>query len=292
VSAGPLVELRIERGGERLDRLLAAHVPDLSRRGARRLIEAGAVFLDGKRCLIASRIVQAGARVVVHPEPRAPVSELPILYEDDRVIAVDKPAGVHVNETETTARISMAHALDAYVVHRLDGDTTGVLLLAKDPATAAELSRCFRERAVEKRYIAVVRGRVSDRTIDLPIGHDPKRPRARAVRPDGRPATTRVRAISEAGELSTVAVEILTGRTHQIRVHLAHAGAPIFGDLTYGGHETARIGAAVVTAARPLLHAFRLNVPLLGRVLSLEAPLPPDMRALEGHGLAFSLPNE
>lgn len=273
----------------RLDRVLAESLPELSRRGARRLISEGAVFLDGKRCRVASRSVGKGARLVVHLDGVADEQDRPfsVVYEDERMIVVDKAPGVHVNETETTAARSLVDRLSAVVVHRIDKGTSGLVVLAKDKATAAQLSEAFRARRVEKHYLAVCVGRPKEGLIEAPIGRDPKRPRARIVRPDGKPARTRVRVLSSAEEVSAVAAELLTGRTHQIRVHLAHLGAPILGDLVYGGPVAARVGDARVRADRPMLHAHRLNLPLDGAVLRLEAPLPVDFRALERHGLAF-----
>lgn len=283
--------------GDRLDRVLAESVPELSRRAARRLISEGAVFLDGKRCRVASRSVPEGARLVVHMDAGAEDAPRPftILYEDEHLIAVSKQPGVHVNETETTAVRSLVDHLSGFVVHRIDKETSGVVVLAKDKKAAALLSEAFRERRVEKHYLAVCVGRPNegliDAPIDAPIGQDPKRPRARMVRPDGKPAVTRVRILSSAGEVSAVAAELLTGRTHQIRVHLAHCGAPILGDLTYGGPPAARIEGAEFRPGRTLLHAHRLNLTLDDRVLRFEAPLPEDFLALQRHGLAFEAGN-
>ena len=272
----------------RLDRLIAELVPQVSRRKAKKLIEEGAVFLDGKRCKVVSRSVPVGARIVVHLESEdAGPKPYEVLYEDERLIAVNKHAGVQVNETETSAVRSLVEHLGVRSVHRLDRDTSGVVLLAKDVETAEMLSAEFRERRVEKTYLAVTAGVPAEGVIDRPIGRDPKRPRARAVRADGKSAITRVRVLATAGEAALVALEPHTGRTHQIRVHLQSAGAPIAGDLAYGGPAALRIGEAVVRPERMLLHAFRLNVPYAGGVLRLEAPLPEDFQALADHGLAF-----
>ncbi len=282
------VSIEVIDGGARLDQLLARHIPELSRRQARRLIEQGAVFLDGKRCKVASRMIPRGAHLVVHLEPAAAdPAPFRILYEDERLIAVDKRPGVQVNETETSPVRSLVAHLGALAVHRLDRETSGVVVLAKDAAAAEQLSAAFRERRVEKEYLAVTMGAPPDGVIDRPIGRDPKRPRARTVREDGKPATTRIRVLVRSGDAALVSAEPQTGRTHQIRVHLRSVGTPIAGDLTYGGPAALRIGEAVVRPQRMLLHAFRLNVPFGGHVLRIEAPLPDDFRALGVHGLAF-----
>jgi 23S rRNA pseudouridine1911/1915/1917 synthase len=283
------VKVELEVGAsDRLDRLIAELVPEVSRRRAKKLIEEGAVFLDGKRCRVSSRVVQTGARIVVHLEPAADGAKpYEILYEDERLIAVNKHAGVHVNETETSAVRSLVSHLSAMSVHRLDRDTSGVVVLAKDAEAAELLSAAFRERRAKKLYLAVTAGVPPEGMIDRPIGRDPKRPRARAVREDGKSAITRVRVLAASGDAALVAVEPHTGRTHQIRVHLSSVGAPIAGDLTYGGPPALRIGGEVVRPSRVLLHAFRLNVPLGEAVLRFEAPLPEDFRRLAVHGLAF-----
>jgi 23S rRNA pseudouridine1911/1915/1917 synthase len=282
------IHLEVTEGGARLDLLLAKRIPDLSRRGAKKLIEEGGVFVDGKRVRVSSKLIPRGAHVVVHLESE-PATEPPfsILYEDARLIAVNKHAGVQVNETETSSVRSLVEHLRAFSVHRLDRDTTGVVVLAKDADAAEELSVAFRERKVEKLYLAVTAGAPEEGVIDRPIGPDPKRPRARTVRSDGKPAITRVRVLAKSGEAASVAAEPHTGRTHQIRVHLRSAGAPIAGDLMYGGPAALRIGDAVVRPERMLLHAFRLNVPFGGDVLRFEAPLPEDFQVLAVHGLAF-----
>jgi 23S rRNA pseudouridine1911/1915/1917 synthase len=282
------ITIEVSGPPERLDRIIAAHAPSLSRRRARKLIEDGAVFLDGKRCRVSSRMVHPGARIVVHlEEAAAEVKPFDVLYEDEHLIAVSKHAGVQVNETETSAVRSLVEHLGAFSVHRLDRDTTGVVVLAKDRRTAELLSAEFRGRRVGKTYLAVTAGAPPEGVIERPIGRDPKRPRARAVRPDGKPAITTVRVLARSGDAALVEASPETGRTHQIRVHLSSAGTPIAGDLVYGGPAALRIGGVVVRPARMLLHAWRLNVPFGGGVLCFEAPLPEDFRMLAVHGLAF-----
>lgn len=277
----------------RLDRALAEVAPDISRQRARSLIEEGLVFLEGKRCRIASRLVRAGARIVVHDGPRLERAEpepLRILYEDARVIAVDKRPGERVNETETAGDVSVVARLadrDAFTIHRIDRETSGVVLLAKGKRIAESLSAEFRDREVEKIYLAIAAGAVNDGVLDLPIAADPRRPRARRVHPSGKASVTQVRTIGRSGSLSALELRPLTGRTHQIRVHLAHAGAPIAGDSLYGGPLKIRVGTVEIAVERVLLHALRLAIRVEGRPMTFEAPLPRDFEQVREAGLAF-----
>lgn len=252
--------------------------------------------MEGRRCRLASRSLDRGSRIVVHlpRDPHAGLAApppLPVLYEDGDVIVIDKPPRIHVNETETSSGFSVVERLSAkcvFAVHRIDRDTSGVVLLAKNAQVAERLSRAFRERVAEKVYLAIVVGAVPDGVIDRPIGRDHRRPRARAVSGDGKAAVSRVKTLSAKGGLSALSVEPLTGRTHQIRVHLSSAGAPIFGDELYGAPRSVRIGAEVITAERVLLHAARLTIPLEdSRVRTFEAALPDDLAAFARFGLNF-----
>jgi 23S rRNA pseudouridine1911/1915/1917 synthase len=232
---------------------------------------------------------------------------LPILYEDADLLAVDKPAGIPVHgapgeQRETIASWFLAHypaeaaAFDAEhpgIVHRLDRDTTGVLLLAKTPAAQAALSAAFEARTTAKTYLAVCDGvpRQPQAVIDAPIARDPAdRTRMAIVRRGGREARTGYRLLGDDGRQSLLLVDLYTGRTHQARVHLAAVGVPVSGDATYGGTNP--------TADRQLLHAWRITVPHPGGdVLTVTSPLPADMvqavRAMGLDGLAseYSAPH-
>jgi 23S rRNA pseudouridine1911/1915/1917 synthase len=289
VRAGPSLD------GERLDRAIAALVPSISRNAARALIAAGRVFVDGKRVQVASRTVRADVRIVLHldVEPSSPRPELRILFQDEDLLAIDKDPGQHVNETETSAELSLVEVVRAFapkavIVHRLDRGTSGVILLAKTAVAAAELSRAFREREVEKTYWAIAAGQVEDGEIDAPIGLDKRRPRARAVVASGQAAKTVVRTLSAAHGLSAIEARPITGRTHQIRVHLAHRGAPLVGDPLYGGPVVVRLQDALVRSDRVLLHARRLAITHRGRKLEIESPLPADMALFAPYGLGFT----
>ena len=279
----------VERG-DRLDRVMAgAPAAGLSRRRARTLIDAGAVFVDGRRCRVASREVPAGARIVAHldaesrPDPQPP----PVLWRGGELFAISKPPGLHVNETETSARASVVSSFEGTVhpVHRLDRGTSGVLLLARTPAAAAEAAKLFEQRAVDKQYLAVTLGRPTLARIDAPLGQDRRRPRARSVRADGKPACTELEVLGTADGLAAVQARPITGRTHQVRVHLAHASAPIAGDLLYGGPAASRLGPDVIRWPRVMLHAAALRFSWEGQTVSLAAPPPADFDGLEVLGL-------
>lgn len=254
------------------------------------LIRSGGVFVAGKRCREPSERVEAGTRIVVHLAAPAAVEAHPpaILYEDEAIIVVDKAPGQHVNETETSAVVSLVERLEdknAYTVHRIDRETSGVVLLARSRAMADTLAREFRERRVKKTYLAIVKGSVPDQTIRAPIGKDRLRPRARAVTPDGKPAETVVRTLGRAGEVSAIEARPITGRTHQIRVHLAHQGAPIAGDLLYGGVAAVRAGGRVFTVERVMLHAMSLSIEVGGEERTFRAAIPEDMLRFQDAGL-------
>ena len=285
-GAAPRAGVRVLRfavtAPDRLDRVLAAAHPELSRRQARTLIGEGAVFVDGKRCKVASRVPELGTRVVVHLAPATSTPDPRLLYEDEDIVVVDKPAGLSANESETSAKDALVQKVGpgARLVHRLDRDTTGVMVLARSARAAEALSLLFRERQVDKRYVAVTQGVPPAGWVEAPIGRDERRPRAFAVRPDGRPARTHVEVVASREGLAAVRLTLETGRTHQIRVHLAHLRAPILGDTQYGAKVAARLGDDVLRATRPLLHAEHLAFTLFGRAHAFEAPAPEDLAAV------------
>ena len=236
----------------RLDQALAARF-DLSRRKARELIAAG-------RVLVNQRSVRVASREVADDDELRVAEELPrvaLLAIADDWLAVDKPAGVPTQPPRDRAAISLEEILrieyrEIYLVHRLDTPTSGVVVFARNRAAAARLSALFASRAIRKTYLAVVAGEIHDEvTIDSPI--------------DGKEAITIVRP--RGGSL--VEAEILTGRTHQIRVHLASIGHPVAGDRRYGGPPAARL----------MLHAWKLEHGELGLI---EAPVPTEMERRSG----------
>jgi 23S rRNA pseudouridine1911/1915/1917 synthase len=276
--------------GERLDRFIAAR-GGISRGLARRALDAGGVFLDGRRCKVSGRIVRAGMAVVVNLEesgraaaPAAPLARACLLYADADLVAVDKPPFVPAQPTLTSDRGALPELVSALVggpvsvVHRLDRETSGVTVLARTRAAAAALSAAFRDGAVEKVYLAVCARAPEPRDgrLAAPLGPDPARPGRRAVLASGEPAATRWRTLAEApGGAALVECRPETGRTHQIRVHLAHAGAPLLGDPRYGGPRR----VLETSIPRVLLHARRLALahPTTGAALAFEAAVPADL---------------
>lgn len=300
-------------GGQRLDRFLArqSFLPTRSRTAS--LIREGRVTVDGV-LRKASFLVPEGAVVDVHlppPEPSwvepEPI-ELSVLHEDDALIVIDKPAGMASHPAPGTRRGTLVAALlhrwrftgdwpdpqRPGIVHRLDKDTTGVIVVAKTPAAMHALARQFAARRVRKRYTAIVLGvpREASGVIDLPIGRDPvdrKRMQARAGqrRPARTVYTTREAFGVPRGVAAWLDLEPETGRTHQLRVHLASIGHPIVGDRVYGAQRApawapARARAALERFPRQALHAASLELrhPADGREVVFEAPLPADMREL------------
>jgi 23S rRNA pseudouridine1911/1915/1917 synthase len=294
-----------EGAGVRLDRFLASVLGDQSRSSLQRLIRDGHVTMAG-RTVKPNTTVKAGDEIAVEipsPAPARPAPErlpLPILYEDRDLVVVDKPAGMVVHPAAGHADGTLVNALLHHVkdlsgvggelrpgiVHRLDRGTSGVMVVAKNDRAHEELSRQFRDREVDKEYIALVWGVVqAGRRIDSPIGRDPahrQRMSARARR--ARSAVTRVTKAIHLPGVTYLHVAIATGRTHQIRVHLSSIGHPIVGDTLYGGLRR-RFPANIRAAARlerPFLHAHRLafHHPADGRQMAFESPLPSDLQSV------------
>jgi len=305
--------LAVDEGGagERLDRWLARAMPETSRARLQAVIAAGGVLVDGRAARPSLRL-KAGQSVSVRlpaPRPAVPAAEdipLTVVHEDRHLLVVDKPAGLVVHPgagrasgTLVNALLHRVHDLSGIggvlrpgIVHRLDRGTSGLLVVAKDDATHLALSRQFSGRTVEKEYLAVVLGvpRAREGTIDAPIGRDPVHRQRMSVRaPRGRAARSTYRVVEALDGAALLRVRIATGRTHQIRVHLAALGHPVAGDPTYGGRRSPasrrpEARAALEAFARPALHAARLAFthPASGERVSFESPLPADLEALIG----------
>ena len=294
-----------EHAESRIDQILTALVPELSRSQAQRLIKGGRVRLDGA-AIKASAIAHLGAQVTVDlptaasPCPGAEDLPLNIVHEDEDIVVVDKPAGMVVHPAAGHARGTLVNALLHHVrdlsgiggerrpgiVHRLDRGTSGLMVVAKHDQAHRELGRQFADREIEKEYVALVWGRMeAGRRIDLPIGRDQgerKRMSTRARR--ARTAVTRVVRADALAGLTLLRVAIATGRTHQIRVHLSAIGHPIVGDGVYGGirRRLAPMHRPVARLTRPFLHAERLAFahPHDGRRIEFRAPLPDDLEGV------------
>jgi 23S rRNA pseudouridine1911/1915/1917 synthase len=283
------VVIEEQQDGERVDVALARQLA-ASRSQIHKQLKSGQITRAGEATLVnPSEQVRTGERFVVAPtvvEATPAVPQLTILYEDDDMLVIDKPAGLVVHTSEsgrvqpTVAAFAAAHGVvdsdtaRPGIVHRLDKDTSGVMVIAKNPAAKLELQRQFKERTVGKTYLALVRGRLSqeEAIIELPIGRDRNRPVKRAVVAGARPAVTRYRSLRAYPKATLVEVELQTGRTHQIRVHFAHLGHPVVGDILYGDAKRPR------ELTRQWLHAasLRLTTPS-GTPLTVESPLPPDL---------------
>jgi 23S rRNA pseudouridine1911/1915/1917 synthase len=291
-------ELTVQREqlSERLDRFLAAQLPGLSRSYVQQLIAAGHVTVDGVDRKPKFKVTPGEIVRVMVPEPISVGLEpedipLDVVYEDADLLVINKPAGLVVHpapghQSGTLVNAILHHAPGLSVggvdrpgiVHRLDKDTSGLMVIAKSDRGLQTLAEQWADRAVLKEYVALVRGRVEpdDATIDAPIARDPNHRQKMAVLRGGREAVTHFTTRERFESTSLLDVIIDTGRTHQIRVHLAFIGHSVVGDKTYGPASSDTSGAP-----RQMLHASRLGFALPGgeRVM-FEAPLPEDMQQM------------
>jgi 23S rRNA pseudouridine1911/1915/1917 synthase len=289
-------QLTATTDGERLDRFVSENRPGLSRTHAQKLISDGLVTVNGEPSKAGHRL-NAGdtIAVVVPPEsiPSMAPEDIPldIIYEDADLLVVNKPAGMTVHPApghpgHTLANAVLAHlpelndednTLRPGIVHRLDKDTSGLIVVAKNRAAQANLADQFKSRTVNKSYLVLVRGKLTPETgiIEAAIGRDPRNRQRMAVVTRGREARTAYRVIKYTGKHTLLEIKPETGRTHQIRVHLAAIGHPVAGDATYGVKNP--------HLARQFLHASKLgfNLPSTGERVEFEAALPEDLeRAL------------
>lgn len=285
---------------ERLDKFLTAHMPEFSRTRVQDLIKDGSVTVNGAPPRKAGQILETNAhiRVVLPPvQPGGIIPEaiaLDIIYEDDDLIALNKPAGMVVHPSAGHSSGTLVHAALAHapqmdgiggekrpgVVHRLDKDTSGLILLAKNNRAYVWLQDQFRRREIQKAYLALVDGRppTPDGRIEAPIGRDARTRRKMAiVTPEqGRQAVSEYHTLETFPNHTFLKIHPITGRTHQIRLHLAFINCPVAGDTVYGRKRS------TIPVARHFLHAWRLTLRLPGQSnpITFEAPLPEDLERL------------
>jgi 23S rRNA pseudouridine1911/1915/1917 synthase len=307
-----------EAAGERLDRHVAARL-DVPRNQVQGWIRDGHVRHNGRDAKPAAALAAGDLVECRPPEPREErvlpePGDLRVLHEDADLVVLDKPAGLTVHPGAGRATGTLAHhLLDRYpemagvggpgrpgIVHRLDQGTSGVMVVARSATAYARLSRAFAAREVGKSYLAIAYGAPSPAQglIDAPIGRHGLRRTEMTVRRDGRAARTGYRTLSAASGLSLVELDLLTGRTHQIRVHLKHLGHPLVGDPAYGEARWKALPRPLHTTLRdfprPALHAWRLRFthPADGRSMAFEASVPEDLSGLWERvtGQRFPLP--
>jgi 23S rRNA pseudouridine1911/1915/1917 synthase len=290
-----VIELRVEQGGPRVDRYIADQAADLSRSFVQKLLDEGRVTIGG-HVPKASYRVEAGDVVVVRVPPPQPLrisaEEIPlsIIYEDADLVVVDKPAGMvvhpaHGHPSGTLVNALLAHCKDLSgvggqrrpgIVHRLDKDTSGLVVVAKNDVAHRHLQRQFKERLVHKEYLVLTEGSLPapHGVIDAPIGRDPKqRKRMAVVAHGGREARTEYRVLERFSQHTLAEAQPITGRTHQIRIHFASIGHPVAGDRVYGFRKQR------LSLPRQFLHAARigLRLPSSGEAVEFTADLPHDL---------------
>ncbi|HPQ42125.1 MAG TPA: RluA family pseudouridine synthase [bacterium] len=303
------ITIKKDDNGDRLDKIIPRHLKDLSRGRVRNLIAGGSVSVDGRRIRKNSFSVQTGQTIAVYEVPESPQnastppngsvssdrrsgnesSRIAILFEDAWYLAVSKPAGMPSEETLQGRSGTLPHVLATElgygavtIVHRLDMRTSGVMLISRKPAATKQLNRQFRERTVEKTYVALVHGAPADSACEIVsrIDRDPGDPRKyRSIDPadsGGKEAVTRFRVLARSDRYALLSIDILTGRTHQIRVHMAESGHPVAGDHLYGPPDD--------PAPRLMLHArsITFDCPRTGQRRTIEAPVPPVLCAYAG----------
>lgn len=296
------LNLILELPGERIDKALAEVYPDISRTQWQQLIKDGSVTVEGEPVKPSFRLEAVTEVHVVLPEVQETdlvAQEIPleIVYEDEDFLAINKPAGMVVHPAPGHSKGTLVNAVLGYcpelegvggerrpgIVHRLDKETSGVILVAKNDGALRHLQRQFKRRTIEKKYLALVEGQIQPpkALIDAPIGRDPTdRQKMAVIRPGSghraRKAQTEYHLVRNYGNYSLVACFPRTGRTHQIRVHLAFAGYPIAGDSVYGRRKQK------LALARHFLHAATLHLkrPADDAPLTLEAPLPAELEAV------------
>jgi 23S rRNA pseudouridine1911/1915/1917 synthase len=276
----------------RLDKFVGERCPELSRTHARQLIDGGFITINGKAVKPSLKLnIGDKIDIAIPPEPpshlQAENIPLKIIYEDSDLLVIDKPAGLAVHPAPGHPSHTLVNAILNYlpalaqdadslrpgIVHRLDKDTSGLILVAKNRVAQENLSDQFKNRVVKKAYITLVKGKLTPEkgTIEAAIGRDPRNRQRMAVVSEGREARTEYRVIKYYGNHTLLEIKPETGRTHQIRVHLAAIGFPVLGDATYG--------IASPHLSRQFLHAGKIgfHLPSTGKYVEFESPLPLDL---------------
>ena len=298
-----------EQDGLRLDQALSNLMPEHSRSFLARLIAQGCVAVDGRPAARSSLRVAAGQKVEIELPPPEPSSveaqdvPLTILFEDADLVVIDKPAGLVVHPAaghrdQTLVNALLFHVRDLSgvggelrpgIVHRLDKDTSGVMIIAKNDEAHRRITEAWGTDAVRKEYLALVYGtpQPPKGTIDAPIGRDPRDRRRMAVVAGGRRAVTDYEVVEPLRHVALVRCRIHTGRTHQVRVHMKHIGHPIVGDPLYSGPQwrgipDKRLQKAIGGFGRQALHAERITLrhPRTGEIMTFEAAIPDYMKEL------------
>lgn len=287
-----------EHEGERIDSFVSSVCEAISRSLAQSLIKEEKILLDGKSAKVSTK-VHEGQAVEVPVNTEKEVEEtivaedipLDVIYEDEDILVINKPKNMVVhpavgNRTGTLVNAILGKTeLSDYngkyrpgIVHRLDKDTTGVLVIAKNNVAHQKIAEQMQKRETKKVYLALVRGIIKEDNgvIDLPIGRHPTDRKKMAVVKEGRPALTHFKVIKRLESYTLVEVELKTGRTHQIRVHMAHIGHPVVGDTVYSN------GKNPFGVTSQMLHAYRLGFhhPRTGEWMEFEAPLPKELQGL------------
>ncbi len=284
--------------GQRLDQYLPGVCVPLSRTLARKVIDFGGVHVNGKRMRTCSLSVRSGDKIEMYYDglPLEPflLSPETIIFQDRHLLVLDKPAGIDCQPTPSRFKGTLYAALLEYLanprqprqkppigmVQRLDRDTSGVLVFSIHPNAHHGLTQQFTQRTVHKTYLALVAGKMSDAVGEFRscLAKNRATNLMRSVEKGGQEAITRYRTLTATDDASLVEIDLLTGRSHQIRVHFSEAGHPLLGDVRYGGTATWRGH----TVARQMLHAAHLSLkhPVTGAMLDFEAPLPADMSEL------------
>ena len=285
-------EYIVEESGKRLDSYVASQDEEITRTATQRLIEQGHILVNGKKQKVSYKVSKGDIisieEVKVQPiELKAQEIPIEIIYEDNDIIVVNKPKGMVVhpangNPDGTLVNAIMAICKDSLsgiggeirpgIVHRLDKDTSGLLIVAKNDKAHVNMSEQIKNHEVKKTYIALVRGIVKENeaTIDMPIGRSTSDRKKMAVTKNGKNAVTHIKVLKRYDKYTLLQVNIETGRTHQIRVHLSYIGYPIVGDCTYsnGKNEFGIVGQCLHSKSLEFKH------PITGKEMKLEAPLP------------------